>query len=154
MVKHLKLWIVVADGEHARIVAPREDGVLQTHDRIDSQSAHLRSSDLGADQPGRVHESAAVARHGAEPRTDPHEAAKERFARDLGAWLLQSSRQDAFDELVLVAPSHILADLRESLDKPASDKLRGALAKDLTKVPDDELQPHLSEWVHPPHRVQ
>ena len=82
MVKHLKLWIVVADGEHARIVAPREDGALQTHDRIDSKSAHLRSSDLGADHPGRVQESASAARHGAEPRTDPHEAAKERFARN------------------------------------------------------------------------
>ena len=93
MVKHLKLWIVVADGEHARIVAPREDGALQTHDRIDSKSAHLRSSDIGADHPGRVQESASAARHGAEPRTDPHEAAKERFARNLGAWLLQSSRQ-------------------------------------------------------------
>jgi protein required for attachment to host cells len=154
MVKHLKLWIVVADGEHARIVAPREDGALQTHDRVDSKSAHLRSSDLGADHPGRVQESASAARHGAEPRTDPHEAAKERFARDLGAWLLQSSRQGAFDELVLVAPSHILADLRDSLDKTASDKLRGVLARDLTKIPDHELQPHLSEWVHPPHRIR
>jgi protein required for attachment to host cells len=154
MVKHLKLWIVVADGEHARVVAPREDGVLETQDRIDSKSAHLRSSDLGADQPGRVHESASVSRHAAEPRTDPHDAAKERFAEDLGAWLLQSSRQGAFDELVLVAPSHVLGRLRESLDKPASDKLRGVLARDLTKVPDHELQPHLSEWVQPPRRVR
>ena len=154
MVKHLKLWIVVADGEHARIVAPREDGVLQTQDRIDSKSAHLRSSDLGADRPGRVHESASISRHSAEPRSDPHEAEKERFAQDLGAWLLAGSRRDAFDELRLVAPSHILADVRESLDQPASEKLRGVLAKDLTKVPDHELQPHLSGWVRPPHRVE
>jgi protein required for attachment to host cells len=154
MVKHLKLWVVVADGEHARVLAPREDGALLTQERVDSKSAHLRSSDLGSDQPGRVHESATVALHANQPRTDPHDAAKERFAKDLGAWLLQSSRQGAFDELVLVAPSHILADLRESLDKPASEKLRGVLAKDLTKVPDHELQPHLAEWVLPARRVQ
>ena len=154
MVKHLKLWIVIADGEHARVVAPREDGALETQDRIDSKSAHLRSSDLGADRPGRVHESASTTRHGAEPRTDPHDAAKEGFARDLGAWLLQSSRQGAFDELLLVAPSHVLGRLRESLDEPASNKLRGVLAKDLTKVPDHELQPHLGEWVPPARRVQ
>ena len=119
-----------------------------------SKSAHLRSSDLGSDQPGRGHESAAVARHANAPRTDPHDAAKERFGKDLGAWLLQSSRQGAFDELLLVAPSHILADLRESLDGPATDKLRGVLAKDLTKVPDHELQPHLAEWVRPVRRVE
>ncbi len=154
MVKHLKLWVVVADGEHARIVAPREDGALQTHERIDSKSAHLRSSDLATDRPGRVHESVSATRHGEAPRTDPHDAAKDRFGKDLGAFLLRSSREGAFDELVLVAPSHILADLQGSLDKPASDKLRGALAKDLTKVPDHELQPHLHEWVRPPHRVQ
>jgi protein required for attachment to host cells len=154
MVKHLKLWIVVADGEHARIVVPREDGVLQTQERIDSKSAHLRSSDLGSDRPGRVHESASVARHSAEPRTDPHDAAKARFAEDLGHWILEASRNAAFDELLLVAPSHVLARLRESLDNPASDKLRGALAKDLTKIPDHELQPHLAEWVAPPRRVE
>lgn len=154
MVKHLKLWVVVADGGHARILAPREDGVLQTQQRLDSRSAHLRSSDLGSDRPGRVHESASTTRHAAEPRTDPHEAEKERFAKDLGHWLLDASRRGDFDELVLAAPSHILADLRESLDQQALHKLRGALAKDLTKVPDHELQPHLSEWVRPPHRVQ
>jgi protein required for attachment to host cells len=154
MEKQRNLWIVVADGEHARIVTPREDGVLQTHQRIDSTSAHLRSSDLGADRPGRVHESASVARHGVEPRTDPHAAAKERFARDLGRWLLNASREGEFDELLLVAPSHILADLREGLDKPAADKLRGVLAKDLTGVPDHELQPHLGQWVRPPNRVE
>lgn len=154
MVKHIKLWIVIADGEHARIVAPREDGVLETHDHIDSKSAHLRSSDLGTDRLGRVHESATTARHSTEPRTDPHEAAKDRFAKDLGHWLTEQSRQGAFDELLLVAPSQVLNDLREELDKPAAEKLRGVLAKDLTKVPDDELQPHLSEWVRPPRRVQ
>lgn len=154
MVKHLKFWIVVADGEHARILVPREDGALLTQERVDSKTAHLRSSELGADAPGRVHESASATRHGVAPRTDPHEAAKARFASDLGAWLLQSSRQGAFDELLLVAPSHVLAVLRDSLDKPATDRLRGALARDLTKVPDDELQPHLAEWVRPARRVE
>ena len=116
MVKHLKLWVVVADGEHARVLAPREDGALQTQERIDSEERAFALVGSRPDQPGRGHESATVARHANEPRTDPHDAAKERFAKDLGAWLLQSSRQGAFDELLLVAPSHILADLRESLD--------------------------------------
>lgn len=154
MVKHLKLWVVVADGEHARILAPREDGELRTQERVDLKNAHLRAADLVSDRPGRVQESANAARHAAAPRTDPHEAAKERFAKNFGAFLLHASRSGAFDELVLVAPSHILADLRESLDKPALDKLRGAVAKDLTKIPDHELQPHLHEWVRPARRVE
>ena len=154
MAKHIKLWILIADGEHARVVSPREDFVLETRERIDSQSARLRAADLVSDKPGRVHESSSPSRHGVEPRTDPREAAKERFVKDLGQWLLQASRKGAFDELVLVAPNHILGELRGALDRPATDKLRGVLAKDLINVPDHELQPHLSKWVRPPQRVQ
>ena len=53
----------------------------------------------------------------------------------------------------VLAPTHILADLRESLDTPASDKLRSVLGRNLTKIPDHELQPHLSEWVAPPRPI-
>lgn len=155
MAHSAKLWIVVADGGQARVVIPRpEDFTLETHDHMTSESAHLRSSDLGADRPGRVHESASATRHSAEPRTDPAEAAKQHFAQKLGRWVADASRRGEFDELVLVATSHILSKLKDSLDKPAADKLRGALAKDLTKVPDHELQPHLSQWVRPPHRIR
>ena len=50
----------------------------------------------------------------------------------------------------VLAPTHILTDLRESLDTPTSDKLRSVLARNLTKIPDHELEPQLSEWFAPP----
>ncbi len=153
MPKQHRLWFIVADGEHARIVAPAEDGALRTVDRIDSATAHLRSSDLGTDRPGRVDESGSSAHHGVTPRTDPHEAAKELFAKHVAHLLVEASKREEFRELVLVAPSHILNDLRDSLDISTKEKLRGALAKDLTNTPDHELQPHLAEWARPVHRL-
>jgi protein required for attachment to host cells len=153
MPKHNRRWFIVADGEHARIVAAAEDGALHTLDRLDSATAHLRSSDLGTDRLGRVHESASPVQHGVEPRTDPHEAAKQRFAKHVGRLLDQASTRDDFDELVLIAPSHILTELRDSLDNPTKRKLLGELGKDLTNTPDHELQPHLKEWARPTRRV-
>lgn len=153
MVEYAKLWIVIADGEHARLVAPREDRALETKQRFDSEHAHQRDSDLLSDRAGRVHESAAVARHGVALRTDPHDAEKARFAKAIGRWIRDAERRGAFEELVVVAPSHVLADIESEFDRPVAERLRGTLARDLTRVPDDELQPHLHEWILPPHRV-
>jgi protein required for attachment to host cells len=57
---------------------------------------------------------------------------------------------DDFDRLVLVAPGHVLHDLRQALDQTASAKIVGSLAKDLTKTPDHDLMSHLAEWWQPP----
>ena len=43
--------------------------------------------------------------------------------------------------------------ITHAMEMVAAAKLRGVLAKDLTKVPDHELQPHLAEWTPAPHRA-
>jgi protein required for attachment to host cells len=52
--------------------------------------------------------------------------------------------RDAFDRLALVAPPRALADLRAALGPSARSRLVGVLAKDLVKVPDHEIPPHLT----------
>ena len=49
-----------------------------------------------------------------------------------------------FDELVLVAPPGVIAELKHSMSKPAAKVVVKELHKDLTKVPDHELTGHLS----------
>ena len=49
-----------------------------------------------------------------------------------------------FDELVLVAPPGVIAELKDSLSKPTAKIVVKELHKDLTKVPDHELTGHLS----------
>jgi protein required for attachment to host cells len=49
--------------------------------------------------------------------------------------------------VVLVAPAHTLNEIRNELDATTAAKLIGSLQKDLIKVPDHELAPHLHEWV-------
>jgi protein required for attachment to host cells len=154
MVRHRIPCIVVADGGHARFVWPAEDNALETREALDSVSARKKDSDLVSDRPGRAFESASAARHAYTPRTDPHEQEKLKFAHLVGEKLSALEAAGAFNELVLVAPPEILEAIRGSLDRATEAKVIGTLAKDLVRVPDHDLQPHLKEWVRPVHRQQ
>jgi protein required for attachment to host cells len=142
----MKTWILVADGEHARVVVPTPQHQFRTINSLDSTTAHHRSSDLGTDEPGRSYERASPLRHAIEPKTDPHRAAKHDFVRFLAGQMNEAAVAGEFDRLVLVAPAHALTALREGLDGPAAARLDGTLAKDLVKVPDSDLASHLDEF--------
>jgi len=149
MPKTPRLIIVIADGEHARIVRPRLDHVLRTEKRLDSEAAHKQSSDLGSDAPGASFHSDSSAHHALAPRHDPHRLAEEAFARVVATEVNQMTGDAAFDRLVIAAPDHSLALIRGALDETTRVKLVGTLAKDLVKVPDDELAPHFQDFVRP-----
>ena len=106
-----------------------------------------------SDRQGRAFESGSAARHAYRPRTDPHELAKERFTQSVARRINEEFAADAFNELVVVAPSQVLGELTFGLDTTTRSKLMGSLAKDLVKTPDHELWSHLKEWVRPVHRA-
>jgi protein required for attachment to host cells len=74
-----------------------------------------------------------------------HEAAKEDFIRTVAYTLAADLKDEKFDELVLVAPPGVIAELKGSLSKPTSKVVVKELHKDLTKVPDHELTSHLAQ---------
>ncbi len=150
MVQHHTLCFIIADGGQARLVQPAADNALHTIETLESDSQHKQTSDLVSDRAGRTHESASPTRHAVAPHSDPHELEKVRFAHVVGEHVNQMAGR--FTGLVLVAPSHVLAEMMGMLNKPATAKIVGTLAKDLVKVPDHELYPHLKQWVRPTHR--
>jgi protein required for attachment to host cells len=144
-----RLLILIADGEHSRLVRRAADDALRTESALDSTLAHRRAADLTSDRPGASFHSGASTHHAETPRHDPHELAKERFAAALADDLNQIEAAGGFDDLVLVAPAHVMAAIRQHLGDAASRRVIGALQKDLIKVPDEALSPHLAEWVRP-----
>lgn len=148
-----RICILIADGEHARLLRPDQDNVLHLAGSVDSATAHRMTHELVADRPGRVFESARPGSHGLAPRHDRHQLEKESFARFVARQLCQAASDDAFDRLVLVAPQHVLLDIEAALDDPTAARVVGRLAKDLVKVPNHALSPHLHEWIGAPHRV-
>jgi protein required for attachment to host cells len=145
MPRHRLTWIVVADGARARILARGEQGGFQPISAWESADAHRPSRDLVSDRPGRGQESATTAHHAHDPRQDPHEERKADFLRDLAERLNRAAAENRFDDFVLFVPPRSLGVLREALDEGAQAKLRGSAAKDLTKVPTDELAAHVDE---------
>lgn len=145
-----KHWALVADGQRARVLqraAPAGAWVeieAAREEREDPPS-HL----LGADRPGRSHESMGGARHAMEPRQDPHREAKRGFAQALAGRMAAAVREGQCQGLVLVAPPAFLGDLRAALPEAATRALIGTLDKDLTRLPLREITPHLQE-LRPP----
>lgn len=138
-------WFVMADGARLRIVRrDSANGAFRTIEEAHSKSARLRSSDLGADRPGRVIESASSARHAAGERQDLHRREKRGFAEAIADKLNDAGRRGDFDSLVLVAPDRVLGDIRRHLAADVASKVGYDIAKDLTRVPDGDLASHLS----------
>jgi protein required for attachment to host cells len=153
MPRQHRLCFVIADGGHARFVQPAENNALRTIEAMDSIDAHKHDRDLVSDRPGRTFESASATRHAYAPRHDPHDTAKDRFTSLVAAKINEDSAAELFNEIVLVAPARVLAELTHGLDASVKAKIRGSLANDLVKTPDDELWPHLKEWARPVHRA-
>ncbi len=125
---HLKPLIVLADSEHARFVRPEEaDNTLHSFTRADPREAE-------AGEAG-----------------EPHAPSRKAFPDWVAAQLNQA--EDSYDELYLAAPPRTLNEIRLHLTKPVQAKLKEVLDKDLTKVPDHELWPHIKHWVCPVRRA-
>lgn len=142
--KKAKLWYVIADGGRARFVEQDDAGAFRTQSSFVSTELHKSTEELGRDRPARVQESATPARHAVEPRRDLHEAAKEDFIRTVGAELATLAKDGRFDKLVLVAPPGVIKNLKDSLTKPVAECVVKELHKDLTKVPDHDLNSHFA----------
>jgi protein required for attachment to host cells len=122
--KHLS-WIVIADGEHARFVKAGSDPHFHTVETC-----------AGGSNGG----------HGGWSHQDPHDTAKHTFAKRLAMKVDALVAQEVFDELFLVAPAHVLKDVRDHLGQAARAKLKACIQKDLAKVPDGDLAKHFPDW--------
>jgi len=68
-------WYVITDGGRARVVRRRDDrDAFETHREFVSAEIHGKTHDIGAERPGRVHESSGSA-HRAMTFTRPRSGA-------------------------------------------------------------------------------
>ena len=83
-------------------------------------------------------------RHAITPRQDPHQALETSFAIQIAARLDSALKNDSYDRLVLVAPAHMLGDLRGAVTPEVRKVILAEVSKDLTKVPNSEIAGHLA----------
>ena len=143
--KHYKTLFIIADGGRARFVEKRiGEMVFDTVREVTSDTAHRHSHDHS----GRVHESAASARHGIEARHAPDALRKQDFLRGIADELNRGRHRGDFERLVLVAPTRPLGQLVDALDAETEASVVSRLRKDLTRVPDGHLPDHLADIVY------
>lgn len=138
------IWVLVADGKTARIFSAhgRTDR-LEPAVPFELRLPNPSTREQGTDRPGRVVESRGSARHSVEPHVDWHREAKRKFAEDIADLLKEKTRENAFDELLLIAPPQMMGDLRSALDEPTRARVKGEVVKDLTKLSPSELHDYL-----------
>lgn len=137
--------VVVCDGAKAVLLA---DTGIAPAPRLSVMESfgepHPGTAALGTDRPGRVHESASAARSAVET-TDLHAEAEAAFitrvAKRLDALVVAG---EAPARILLVAPPKALGVLREALTPRVKSLVDGEIAKDLVKLPVDEIASHIA----------
>jgi protein required for attachment to host cells len=152
-------WVVVADGARARVFeshhrAPGLRPVLP----YDLTSNRLRAGEHWSDRAGSMHERAAPVNHSMAPSTDPVELEHEQLARDVAEVLQRGRLAHRVDAIVLVAAPSFLGRLRRHLDAPTRALVVAEDARDLSRLPDHELEGRIpaEAWPTgeaPPRRV-
>lgn len=137
MGKHL---VLVADSSNARLLL--KDGLnLTLLGPVYEREVIMQDTDMGAGKPGRI--KVPSGGHTYAPRTDVHRVEKEHFIREI-ANRLNSNHTDAAS-IVLMAPPQTLGELRKHLTPHVLSKVEHEVAKDLTKLREDELMNYLQK---------
>jgi protein required for attachment to host cells len=143
--KPTKTWIVVADGDQAKIFEHDGPGKgLRSVDGLKLEQAHLRAGDIMADRPGRAsNPSGPGSRSAVDYRTDPAQARERKFVEHLADVLDEKHTEGAFQRLVIAAAPAALGDLRPALSDAVRGTILAELPKDLTNLPTPKLAEHL-----------
>jgi protein required for attachment to host cells len=133
-------WVMVGDGEKALFFRNEGDAVypnLQIVDVLEQENP--KSSEQGADRPGRSHASVGMARS-AMQETNWHKLEKHRFARQIADALYSAAHRGQYSKLVIAAPPMIMGDLRKAMHKEVSDKVVAEVSKDLTNMAAPDIE--------------
>jgi protein required for attachment to host cells len=133
-------WVVVCDGRKAVVLENVGDQDYPDL-RIKETETHKaeRTSDLGTDKPGTVHQSHEAMRSSVE-QTDWHDREEEAFLKELAAHLDKAIVGKDATGLVVVAPPRALGMIRKAYSHAVREALIAEIDKDLTGVPADQLE--------------
>jgi protein required for attachment to host cells len=130
-------WIFIGDGSRAKIIEK------STHELRNVGLTHHSSElsihkDKGHHKPGTFSPSIVHAKHSFPPHEEWGVFEKHEFAREMARFI--NEHVNGFEELLLIAPSKTLGDLRVFLHKQSLQKVVGEIAKDHTHTPIEKLK--------------
>ncbi|WP_341895781.1 host attachment protein [Ferrovibrio terrae] len=145
-------WILVADASQARIFELRSlaDPLAAVPDfTMTAEDTHGFSRDLKSDRPGRAFASSDNRRAAVEPRHDPHQLAKDRFAEAIAERLNHACGEKRFVQLVVIAPPRLLGALRQDFNAAVRATVAVEINKDLVKADRADILDHVKAALSP-----
>jgi len=137
-------WIVVCDGGKALILENQGDAKfpnLRTHTTYEQEDP--KTSDMGTDRPGRVHESATNARSAVE-QTDWHDQAEQDFLKTLASHLDKALEKGEVKSMVIVAAPRALGMIRPHYSHALKEAIRAEISKDMVNMPVYEIEKQIT----------
>lgn len=132
-------WVLVGDGRKALLAVNAGDALSPDLRKLDvSVDDNPPTHQQGTDVPGRAFSSVGAIRS-AVGQTDWHTLQEDRFAAAMAERINRAAAERQFDEILVVAPPKILADLRRAFSAEAKKRVVAEIAKDLTKHPLSEI---------------
>ena len=108
---HHGAWVLVGDGKKALLLNNEGDAELLNLRRISVREQANPATHLqGTDAPGRGSAPSGI-RHGSMGDTDWHQIEEDRFAAALAGEINTAAEENAFREIVIVAPPKCLAEI-------------------------------------------
>jgi protein required for attachment to host cells len=143
-VKPTRTWILIADGSGARILEALGEG---SGFRPVSGDGSLRDGAPGSLEDRGETGCGSQRGNAIGSRPNAAGALEVLFASQLAAMLAGYVRTNAFDRLIIVAPSAMLGGLRKMIGPNVREKIVAEIDKDLTKIPNSEISTHLDEVI-------
>jgi protein required for attachment to host cells len=146
-------WILAADESRARVLqarGPKQE--LVEVNRLENPEGRLHQRDMLAgpeprfDGHGGVGRPAARSTGGVASDREPDrptEQSAQRFARELGCYLDKAHGEQAYDELVLIAPPKFLGALRKELSGEVEKLVADEIPKDLSWLDPRDIERHI-----------
>lgn len=137
-------WVVVCDGGKALILENQGDEKfpnLRMHTTYEHDVP--KTSDAGADRPGRVQESATTARS-AVGQTDWHDQAEQDFLKTLAGHLGKALEKGEVKSMIIVAAPRALGMIRPHYSQALKDAISAEIDKDMVNMPVYEIEKQIT----------
>ena len=130
-------WLALVDRHHARLLR----GQALAHGRNHLEEVDHLTAPPADREHGRPSPRGAIGQGGTVPFSREEEEQLTRFIRTVSAWLEQHVGAQAIHQLVLMAPGHVLGELRSHLPRTLSARIHQEEAE-LTHLRPGELLDH------------
>jgi|GEM_PF-6182694 len=140
---HKVQWIALTNTGIAKVYKyTLKERSLDLIEELNNEFARLKTSDIGADQPGRFQRTNTPREGSYAQPTDPKDIEAQRFAGRICNYL--ADRQADIETLTIFAPGHFQAMIKSQMSKPVADKIERFIDKDYTKLGIKDLEQQLA----------